>query len=118
MIQLQEKELLKLSELTEVPLQYLEKLYAMRILNEALTCDFIIRSDYEKILKKKIYKPSQIIFRLANKYCVTEGKVRSAIYRKQNRYYYCTKCQKRIPLSMYKRNNGICDTCMANQIEL
>ena len=118
MIQLQEKELLKLAEVTGVPYQNIEKLYAMRIINEALAFDFIIRSDFDKIKKTGKYRSGQIVCRLSQAYCVSENKVRSAVYRKQNRYYYCTKCRKRIPKSMFKRNEGLCDTCKASSIVL
>lgn len=118
MIQLTEKEFVKLSEITGIPHHDLQKLYTMGIFNEAVTLDVIIKHDFDVIRKRDKYRPGQIIKRLADYYSVSTNKVTQAIYRKEHRRHYCEQCGKKIKAAIYKRNNGLCDDCVAKSIEV
>ena len=118
MIQLQEKEQAKLAEISGASIYDIQKLYAMRVLNERKAVEYIIRWDYHRIRRLGKYKPGMIIQRLASAYDVTTNQIRSAIYNKNEREFCCDKCHKIIPRSQYVKNDGLCDSCKAETIEI
>lgn len=118
MIQLGDKEIHKLSEITGVSHFDLQKLYTMGILHEAHTLEHLLRHEYAKLSRMGKYRPGHIITALSAKYDVSTNKVRSAIYHKRSRYYYCQQCSKRIVKSMFVRNDGLCDSCVIKSIDI
>lgn len=118
MIQLGDREIHKLSEITGVSHFDLQKLYSMGILHEERTFEHLIKHDFTNLSKMGKYKPGQIMVALAHKYAVTMNKVRSSIYHKRSRYYYCEQCDKRITKTIFTRNNGLCEECVINSIEV
>lgn len=118
MIRLGEKEIHKLSEITGVSHFDLQKLYTMGVFNESRIFEHLLRYEYHKLTRMGRYRPQHIIMALSAKYDVTPNRVRSAIYHKNSRFYYCDRCSKRIVKSRYVRNNGLCDDCVAKSIEI
>lgn len=118
MIQLTEKEFVKLSDITGIPHHDIQKLYVMGILNEAVTLDHLIKYDFDTIRHQDKYRPGQIITRLADYYAVSKNKVKQAAYRKEHQRHFCEQCGKKIKASEFTRNNGLCDNCVAKSIEV
>lgn len=118
MIQLTEKEFVKLSEITGVSHHDLQKLYVMGILNETVTLDHLIKYDFDTIRRKDKYRPGQIITRLADYYTVSKSKIMGAAYRKGHQRHFCQQCGKKVKAAEFTRNNGLCDDCVAKSIEV
>lgn len=118
MIQLTEKEFVKLSEITGVPHHDLQNLYVMGVLNETAALDHIIKYDFDTIRRKDKYRPGQIITRLADYYSVNKNKVTQAAYSKEKRRHFCQQCGKKIKAAEFTRNGGLCDDCVAKSIEV
>jgi hypothetical protein len=117
-IRLREKDIQKISVLLKLPIDILQELNAKKLLDDTEVRDLLILSDWKKIRKRKNFTASQITEALMNEYQVSKSKIENIIYIKKKAQHYCTQCQKRIPKSEYKRNNGFCDRCIALSIKL
>lgn len=118
MNRLREKDINKLSAITQIPGQSLELLSSMKLLDVPTSTDLLILNDWKALKKTKQYTTSQIIQALISEYNVSKSKVQSAIYKKKTMVHYCDECGKRIPKSEHVRNNGKCDLCVAKSIRL
>lgn len=118
MIKLNETELQKLSAITELPLMQIQKLLTMGLINENRAIDVLILYDYKRIKRRGLYKVSQIVEAMADKYKVPSSRVYRVIYAKKVKRYYCVKCSKSISSREYKRGNGKCNKCAALEIEV
>ncbi len=118
MIELSDNELNKLSEALDVPYDAIQKLYSMRMLHEPTTFNVLMKHDFNRLKRMAKYKPGQIITAIAGKYCVSQDRVRNAVYSKAKRQYYCSECGKRISSREYARGDGRCESCVAKSIEV
>jgi DNA-directed RNA polymerase subunit RPC12/RpoP len=118
MIHLREKDLHKLSAVTQIPFEELCKLSAMCLLNEPIAVDLLIVKDWRKLKAGKRYTRKQIIGALMDEYKVSSSKVESAIYNKKEHLYHCSSCGRRIPKGEHTRNESICDKCVSRSIQL
>lgn len=117
MKRLQEKDLEKLSKISGVPISDLQKLHALRVFHESNVIDRLIKHDFRRIRRNSKYTVTQVIGALALSYQVSEDKVRNAIYEKKQREFICTKCGKVVKKTELVRNNGICDSCVIDNIK-
>ena len=117
-IKLREKDINKLSRIIDMPIEILVKLHSMSLIDEIDARNLLIISDWKKLKQSKKYNTSQIIAALSNEYQVSDTTIESVIYAKKKLLYWCKKCEKRISKGEFQRNNGICDKCVVNSIEL
>lgn len=117
-IQLTDKEFQKLAEETGVSQYDLQKLNSMGILQDPVLLDLLIQHDFKIVKRADKYRTSQIITRLAMFYHVNRTRVMNAIGSKRVSNYFCEECGKLISKSEYRRNEGLCDDCVAKSIEL
>lgn len=116
MIRLREKDIKRLANVTEVSEADLMKLVAMNLIAHGYAVDRLIQYSYKKLKRTKRYTPKQMVEALMREYSVSRSKVYNAIYGKKAKTYYCNECMRKIPVSEYKRNNGLCDHCVSENI--
>lgn len=117
-IKLTDTEFRKLSEETGVSQFDIEKLYAMKLMQDSMILNYLIRHDFYAVKRLGRYKPSQIVTRIVMFYHVTRTRVIAALTSHNAASYYCEECGKIIRKCDYLRNEGLCDDCVAKSIEL
>jgi hypothetical protein len=117
-IKLREKDINKLSGITQIPTETLQKLEAMNLLDEMEVRNLLILTDWRALKRGKRYNTTQIVGALVNEYQVSKSKVENIIYAKRKSQYWCRQCEKRILKSEHQRNSGICDKCVIQSIKL
>lgn len=115
---LRDKDINKLSGILQYPTEMIQKIVSMNLLDTIEARNLLILTDWRTLKRSKKYKTFQIIEALVNEYQVSSSKVESIIYAKKQSQYWCKQCQKRIPKGEFQRNNGICDKCVIQSIEL
>ena len=118
MKRIRDKALEKLSALTEVPLSELHKLHALGVFDSGAVFARLMAADFKRIRKCKRYTVRQIVTAIANEYQVAPSTVHNAIYEKKKREFICTKCGKVVKKVELNRNSGVCDDCVAKEIEV
>lgn len=118
MIHLREKELEKLSAITQVPIRYIQQMGSMDLIDEPVAVDMLIRHDYLSLKRRGVYKTGQIIAAISNEYKISPARVNNGIYKKKKRSFWCGRCGTRIPRTEHERNCGICDKCVIASIEV
>lgn len=118
MIRLGEEEIKQLSKVTGVSTIDLQRLYEMGMLNERNSIACLVRDEYTNIRKMGKYTPAQIFFAITHKYKISDYTARSMVYLKIKPTLYCEKCGAVIRKSVYLRNEGLCDECVAMTIKL
>jgi len=111
MIRLRQKDIERLAIITDGSVDYLTKLVSMSL-------DLLIKYSYKKLKSEKRYTPGQMIEALMREYGASKSKVQNAIYNKRSSEHYCSECMRKIPAPVYKRNNGLCDSCFAKHIQI
>lgn len=116
--QFTEDEYIKLSNVTGVSLMDLQKLDSLGLLVNKLAVRMVF--DYEYRLQRKITKalPKLIIRAIANKYGLDVREVKQYLFARANPVFYCCRCNKEITKLENKRNGGLCDQCVINDIKL
>lgn len=117
-IELTDREFQKLAEQTGISQYDLQKLYSMGLLRDRGVMNVLMRYDYHKISRFGKYTPGQIYSRLAMFYHIPKENIASTIYGTNVSKYFCGECGKLIKKSEFKRNDGICDECVAKSIEI
>lgn len=118
LIRLREKDIYKLSEITNCPPETLQQMSEMNLLDVSEVRNKLILNDWRKLKRSKTYKSFQIIEAIATEYQVSSSKVEFVIYAKKRLLHYCEKCGKRISKVESIRNSGICDGCTVKSIRL
>ena len=108
----------KLSTITGVPAIELQKLDALGLLVNSVAVKLVFEYEYRLQKKQTKVLPKLIIQAIANKYGITTEKVRRFLFAKERPIYYCSKCQKEISNLERKRNNGLCNQCVVENIIL
>lgn len=119
-IKLRDKDLNKLSGITQISVETLKKLESMNLLDEIEVRNLLILTDWRKLKLKqdKKYTTAQIVGAIVNEYQVSTSKVENIIYEKKKSMYWCKLCEKRISKGEYQRNDGVCDKCVTQSIKL
>ena len=117
-IRLREKDINKLSNITQQSAETLQKLESMNLIDVTEARNLLILTDWRALKKGKKYTTAQIVGALVEEHQVSKSKVDSIIYAKKKSQYWCEQCEKRIPKGIYQRNNGLCDKCVIKSIEL
>ena len=117
MIKLQEKEIEKLSAITEITPVQVTKLIALGILDEQRCLDALLVYDYRRLKRRGAYKVAQIFEALGERYKVPKWRIEKAVYYKASKKRFCKVCQKEISGREYARGNGMCDKCVAKEID-
>jgi hypothetical protein len=117
-IRLREKDVNKLSKITQIPYEILKQLELMNLLDVTNAQNLLIFSDIKKLKKSNLYMIKQIIEALVNEYQVPPGRITEVMYKKKGvKRHYCNECGKMIPKAEYRRNNGICNQCVVKSIK-
>lgn len=118
MKKLQDKDFEKFSALTGVSMVEIQKLHAFGAFDESLIIDHLIRYDFKRLRKGGRYTVKQICAAIAEEYQVSLSKVHNAIYDKRRREAVCSKCGRVVKRAELNRNQGVCDICVIDSIEL
>lgn len=118
MIRLRQKEIDKLSIISQIPQHDIAKLFSMGLIDEPIAIDLLVAYDWKKLKQKKIYTVKQITQALMEEYDISRSKVQYAAYGKKKHTYSCTKCGRRILKSESLRNEGVCDRCISMSIQI
>lgn len=116
--QFTEDEYNKLSTVTGVPAIDLQKLDALGLLVNSVAVKFVFEYEYRLQQKKTKVLPKLIIQAIANKYGISVEKVRKYLFARERPVYYCSRCHKEISNLERKRNGGLCDQCVIDDITL
>lgn len=118
MKQLQDKELEKLSTISGVPVADLQNLHALGVLNPRTVIACLIKYDYKRIRSCGRYSVRQITAAIMQEYQVSKNTVQNAIYEKKKKEFFCSQCGRLVKKAELRRNNGLCDQCTINSIQL
>lgn len=108
----------KLSALTGIPAFNLQKIDALGLLDNEVAVRMVLEQEYRNQRKTNKVLPKLIIQAIANKYGLPTYKVRRYLFARECPIYYCAKCHKQITRLEYKRNEGLCDSCVVDSINL
>ena len=118
MIRVGEEELNVLSKATGVSVLDIQKLHSMGLFKDHAILSCMVRYDDGRLKRMGKYTSSQIFFVLTNKYHITKYTPQNMVYPKHRRFFYCDQCGREIRKSVYERNDGLCDQCVALSINL
>lgn len=77
----------------------------------------LINDEYMREVKTRQYQKKQIIEALMRKYSVSRSVVEQIIYKKTpNKTHFCTRCAAAMTRYKFTRNSGVCDNCIAKEI--
>lgn len=77
----------------------------------------LISDEYNREVKTHQYQKKQIIEALMRKHSVSRSVVEQIIYKKTpNKTHFCTRCAAAMSKHMFTRNKGVCNTCIAKEI--
>lgn len=116
MIRLRQKDIERLSNMTGVAEADIQKLVSMNLIDHKYAVDRLIQYSYKQLKAKKCYTPAQMTEALMREYGASRGKVQNAMYGKKAKEHYCSECMRRISAAMYKKNDGLCDSCFSKRI--
>lgn len=108
----------KLSTVTGVPVMDLQKLDAMGLLSNEVAVKLVFEYEYKLQRKTNKVLPKLIIQAIANKYGLTTDKVRRYLFARERPVYYCSRCQRETSKTEFRRNEGLCDKCVIENIKL
>lgn len=107
----------KLSTITGVAMMDLQKLDAQGLLANEVAVKLVFDYEYRQQQKNKVL-PRLVIEAIAKKYGLTVAKVRKYLFARERPVHYCSKCRQEITDLEFRRNNGICDKCVVENITL
>lgn len=108
----------KIADITHIPYPYIIALRDQGILDQKAARDKLIFHDYWKLAKTKQLTDKQIIEKLSGMYNVNKLKIKYVIKKKPKRMCYCRSCGVEMSWASFVRSNGLCDRCIAHQINL
>lgn len=77
----------------------------------------LITKEFQDAVKDGKYQKKQIIAALMKKYGMSQSGIEHIIYATvSNKEKYCTKCGVAISKYKWTRNKGVCDNCIAKEI--
>lgn len=118
MNRIRDKDVERLATILQIGQVDLMKLVSMGLIDHKPAMRLLVKYSYQRLKRKKYYKVKQIISAVAMEYGVSERFVRDAIYSRQKRLHYCVKCMRKISASDAHRNNGLCDECFSQTIQI
>lgn len=121
---LRQKDLQKASSLLELPLQQLQHLNSLKLLNTTYIRSLLMRADFEKLTNglhylennKKKYNYPEVIKALAREYGVGPKAVASILHGKDETIYFCSKCGVRITAQGARNRGGLCSNCYSDTL--
>lgn len=116
-LHLGEKEINKLALITNMTPMQINKLLNLRLLDRNNCLDALLVYDYKRLKRRTVYRISQIVPALMERYNISEYRVKKAVYKKAKLQRVCECCQKEISGLEYSRGNGKCNECIAASIE-
>jgi hypothetical protein len=115
--QFSDEEYNKLSAVVGVSTMDLQKLDAMGLLVNEVAVRIVFEYEYKLQRKNKVL-PRLIMQAIANKYGMPVIKVKKYLYERERPVFYCSKCNKEITKSERRKNDGLCDQCVIDNIQL
>lgn len=123
---LRPKDIQQASSLLELPVEELEKLNALKILNTSYIRTLLMRMDFEQLthglhyleVADRHYRYPDVIKAIARKYGVGPKAVSMALHGKDEKIYFCSRCGVRITSQGYRDRGGLCQNCYADTLEL
>lgn len=115
---LREKDIYKLAEVLNVPVEELVKLDGLGLLNTTETKCILAERDWKILKKQRRYQSGHIIEALSREYLLTISQVESAVYGKKQFKYYCKECGTNISAALNKKNGGVCNRCIVQSIKI
>lgn len=77
----------------------------------------LINDEYNREVKTHKYQKKQIIEALMSRHSVSRSVIEQIIYKKTpNKIHFCTQCAAAMSKYKFTRNKGVCDTCIAKEI--
>lgn len=122
---LRPKDLQKASSLLEQPLELLQHLNSLKLLNTTYIRSLLMRADFEKLtnglhyLEKndKRYNYPEVIKALAREYGISPKSVAAILHGKDETIHFCSKCGIRITAQGARNRGGLCSNCYADSLE-
>lgn len=120
MIRLRPKDIEKIATILQIPQFAVEKMAGMNLIQENHAVDLLIVNDWKRMKRnnRNRYPLKFLIKALEREYQVSDTKVEAAIYNKRKSIYICRECGKRITKTESVRNDGVCDDCVIDSIEV
>lgn len=118
MNRIRDKDIQRLATLTKVSQEDMARLVSMGLIDHNPAMRLLVKYSVKKLKRKKYYKIRQIVMAVAQEYGVTRNFVEDTMYARQHSYHYCDECMRRISAADDKRNNGLCDECVAKHIQV
>jgi hypothetical protein len=117
-IRLRDKDFDKLAGILQLPVEIIQKLDVMNLLDNLESRSLLILTDWRVLKRGKKYTTTQIVEALCSEYKTSKSTVEKIIYAKKKSQYWCKGCGKRISKGESFRNNSICDKCIAKSIKI
>lgn len=122
---LRPKDLQKASSLLELPLEELQHLNSLKILNASYIRSLLMRADFEQLtnglhyLEKndKKYNYPEVIKALAREYGIGPKAVTHILHGKDEELYFCSRCGIRITAQGARNRGGLCSNCYSDSLE-
>lgn len=119
-VRLTEKHLIKLATITNLPLEKITELHAMDLLDSNRVLELLVKQDWKSLAcMADRYTYFHRLMAVAKEYNISSNLVREYIkYKPRKGEYFCDICGTSITNLEYKRNEGLCDKCMIESINL
>lgn len=122
---LRPKDLQKASSLLELPLEQLQHLNSLKLLNTAYIRSLLMRADFERLTNglhylercDKKYRYPEVIKALAREYGIAPKAVSNILHGHDETIYFCSKCGIRITTQGFRNRGGLCPNCYADTLE-
>lgn len=123
---LRPRDIEKASSLLELPMEELQHLNALRLLNTTYIRALLMRADYERLtdglhfLEKadRRYRYLAAEKAIAREYGIGPKEASSIIHGKDESIYFCKQCGIRISPAGYRDRNGLCKNCYIDSLGL
>lgn len=108
----------KIADIIRVPLPYVLQIRDQGLLNNKAVRDLLIKNDYIRLTKTKKFTRNQILEKLSGIYDVDKRKIQTVASTKYKNLYFCSKCGSQVSKLEHLRNDGQCDRCYSQLINL
>jgi len=106
----------KVADITDVPVEYVQKMRDKGMLDQQRIYELLIRHDYHRLRCGGKLRSPQVIGKLIDFYQVNANKVYRALHVNTDRIYFCKCCGVQLSKGTYKQNGGMCNKCLANSV--
>lgn len=119
-VRLTEKHLIKLAAFTNTSLEKITELHAMDLLDSNRVLEMLVKRDWQTLAHQaEKYSYYQRLMAIAKEYNISSNLVRECIrYKPRKGEYFCDICGASITNIEYKRNEGLCEKCKIESINL